>query len=237
MFIARVSRGRTIGEFVIGVLLVPTVVGILWLTAFGTTTLRQHTSKQSELNDPAAAKMTSDPTYWVGVAGEGGELKKAADGTFLREEVSLTTVQYLTASVVTPDGRQQIDTLPTALFVLIDGLFESKVLVKFGVGIATLCIVLFFVTSSDSASMVIDIIASGGNPDPPLGTRLFWALTEGTVAAALLIAGGLEALQAAAIAAALPFTIVLLMACWSLVSALTNEEQLFNQTNRTTGED
>ena len=87
-----------------------------------------------------------------------------------------------------------------------------------------LCIILFFVTSSDSASMVIDIIASGGNPDPPVGTRLFWALTEGAVAAALLLAGGLQALQAAAITAALPLTLILLLACWALIVGLRTHE-------------
>ncbi|MFG0315347.1 MAG: BCCT family transporter, partial [Phycisphaerales bacterium] len=88
---------------------------------------------------------------------------------------------------------------------------------------ATLCIVLFFVTSSDSALMVIDIIASGGNPDPPVGTRLFWAVTEGLVASALLLAGGLVALQAASITVALPFTLILILACVSLLKALRQE--------------
>ena len=73
--------------------------------------------------------------------------------------------------------------------------------------------------------MVIDIIASGGNPDPPVGTRLFWAITEGLVAAALLSAGGLGALQAASITAALPFTLILLLSCVALVLSLRKHEQ------------
>ena len=72
--------------------------------------------------------------------------------------------------------------------------------------------------------MVIDIIASGGNPDPPVGTRLFWAITEGLVAAALLTAGGLGALQAASITAALPFTLILLLSCIALVKSLREHE-------------
>jgi choline-glycine betaine transporter len=99
-------------------------------------------------------------------------------------------------------------------------LFSSRVVVVGAVAIATLCVILFFVTSSDSASMVIDIIASGGNPDPPVGTRLFWAISEGLVASALLLAGGLDALQAAAIAAALPFSVILVLACWGLLLSL-----------------
>ncbi len=227
MFIARVSRGRTIREFITGVVLVPTVVAVLWLTAFGTATLRQHTAfyeqvaAQADL--PNAQPMVGLRQHWVGELDADQKLIRQADGTFARSEVSLTAVEFLTTPIVTPDGRAEIDTLPTVLFVLIGTLFHSPVLVNIGVAIATLCIVLFFVTSSDSASMVIDIIASGGNPNPPVGTRLIWALTEGLVAAALLFAGGLRALQAAAVTAALPFTIILLIASWGLVRALFNE--------------
>jgi hypothetical protein len=145
------------------------------------------------------------------------------DGAFASTQEALTPVEYLSADVLTEDHTQRIDRLPTVLFTLIDSLFESKAITTIAIGIATLCIVLFFVTSSDSASMVIDIIASGGNPDPPVGTRLFWAITEGIVASALLLAGGLIALQAASIAVALPFTIILLLACVSLMRALREE--------------
>lgn len=224
MFIARVSRGRTIREFIAGVVFVPTAVGLLWLTAFGTTTLKQHTDHQDRI---AQGKPTETlHQYWVGNENESGELDVQEDGTFVREEQPLTAVEYLAAPIVTPDGTTRIDTLPTVLFVMLDDLFRSPLLVNLAVGIATLCIVLFFVTSSDSASLVIDIIASGGNPNPPVGTRLFWALTEGFVAAALLIAGGLQALQAASIAAALPFSLVLLMSCASFVRALHEEENV-----------
>ncbi|MEZ6135820.1 MAG: BCCT family transporter [Pirellulaceae bacterium] len=222
MFIARVSRGRTIREFVVGVLFVPTFVGIAWLTAFGTSTLRQHTHLAEAAGGPAAAG-NNLPEYWVGVVGPDGQLETDADGNFVRQRQHLTTVQYLDAPIVSQSGERAIERLPTVLFALIDSLYGSQVLVMLGVGIATLCIVLFFVTSSDSASMVIDIIASGGNPDPPVGTRLFWAITEGLVASALLFAGGLLALQAAAIAAALPLTLILIVACYGLVIALRDE--------------
>ena len=151
------------------------------------------------------------------------------DGTIKREPTTLTAVEYLSAPVVTEDGRTEIDTLPTVLFVMLEQLFgpqsplHSRWLVLFSAGAATICIVLFFVTSSDSASMVVDMIASGGNPDPPLGTRLFWAISEGVVAASLLLAGGLLALQAAAVAAALPLTFVLIVATFAFLRALRRE--------------
>jgi choline/carnitine/betaine transport len=221
MFIARVSRGRTIKEFMIGVVLVPSSLGIAWLTAFGTTTLREHTTHLERLEaDSEYVPEESLTEHWVAIVDEKGEPIRDEAGIYLREQQALTTVQYYSADVVTEDGAAKIDTLPTVLFSLLGGLFSSRVVVVGAVAIATLCVILFFVTSSDSASMVIDIIASGGNPDPPVGTRLFWAISEGLVASALLLAGGLDALQAAAIAAALPFSVILVLACWGLLLSL-----------------
>jgi choline/glycine/proline betaine transport protein len=82
--------------------------------------------------------------------------------------------------------------------------------------LATAVVVTFFVTSSDSGSLVIDIIAAGGDPEPPIGQRVFWATMEGVVAAVLLIGGGLAALQTAAITTGLPFAIVLLLVCCAI---------------------
>jgi choline/glycine/proline betaine transport protein len=242
-FIARVSRGRTIREFVFGVLLVPTVIGSVWFSAFGNATLRQHQAQvQSTKNDRNLASEViesgtavpegsthSHTEYWVGVRDKNGELQRRTDGTFERRQQSLTAVQYLNAPVVTADGESMIDTLSTVLFVMLEEMFGdessplSQFLVFIGAATATICIVLFFVTSSDSASMVIDMIASGGNPDPPVGTRLFWAISEGLVAAALLVAGGLLALQAAAVAAALPLTLVLIASAYAFTRALRRE--------------
>jgi choline/glycine/proline betaine transport protein len=84
-------------------------------------------------------------------------------------------------------------------------------------------ITVFFVTSSDSGSFVIDMIASGGSLNPPVGLRVFWALTEGAVAATLVLAGGLVALQAAAIATGLPFTIVLIIVMLGIFKGLRSE--------------
>jgi len=218
MFIARISRGRTVREFVLGVVLVPTLVGIAWLTAFGSTTLREHEAHAASPEAHAAL-----PTYTVARTDGDGEPITLDGGGYDTREQSLTAVEYLAAPVTTDDGAERIDTLPTVLFALLGELFGSGVWAIIGTAIATLCVVLFFVTSSDSASLVIDIIASGGNPDPPVGTRLFWAITEGVVAAALLLIGGLEALQAASITAALPFTIILLAGCVGLTRALRND--------------
>ncbi len=105
------------------------------------------------------------------------------------------------------------------LFAMLDGLPIATI----SSVAATLVIITFFVTSSDSGSLVIDMLASGGNPNPPVGQRVFWALSEGAVAAVLLLAGGLGALQAAAISTGLPFTVILILMCYSLYKGLSQE--------------
>ena len=166
MFIARISRGRTIREFVTGVMLVPTLVTFLWLTIFGDTGI------QMILN------------------GNGNAIRSAAENN-----------------------------IPTALFALL----AEFPLASVSSGIATFVVITFFVTSSDSGSLVIDIITSGGNQNPPVAQRIFWAITEGAVAATLLLAGGLGALQTAAITTALPFTVVLLITCYGLWKGLRRD--------------
>ena len=166
MFIARISRGRTIREFIIGVLLVPAGFTFLWLSLFGNTALTM--------------------------------------------ELADSGINLVTAA---------LEDSPTALFVMLGQLPWSNVMSL----VATLLIITFFVTSSDSGSLVIDIITSGGNEDPPVWQRIFWAVTEGAVAAALLLAGGLSALQAAAISSALPFAFVMLFMCYGLYKGLQME--------------
>jgi choline/glycine/proline betaine transport protein len=109
--------------------------------------------------------------------------------------------------------------LPTALFALLNEFPLAAV----SSGIATFVVITFFVTSSDSGSLVIDIITSGGNQNPPVAQRIFWAVMEGAVASVLLLAGGLGALQTAAITTALPFTIVLLIICYGLWKGLRRD--------------
>ena len=163
MFIARVSRGRTVREFLIAVLLVPSVVSVLWMTAFGGTALGQL------FNDG-----------FTGVQDAALELKLFA----MLGELPLTEISSFIGIVL---------------------------------------VIVFFVTSSDSGSLVIDTITAGGKVNAPVPQRAFWAIMEGAVAIALLLGGGLVALQAMAVSTGLPFTIVLLVGCVSIVKGLMSE--------------
>ena len=166
VFIARISRGRTVREFVAGVLLVPTAVTFLWLTVFGGSALYRE------------------------VFGAGGGV--AADGS------------------VDTEG---------SLFGLLGELPGGTALVAG----AVILIVLFFVTSSDSGSLVVTMLSSGGDTEPPIWSRVFWATAEGVVAIALLFAGGLAALQVGAILIALPFSVVMLAMCVATWKAFGEE--------------
>lgn len=165
LFIARISRGRTVRELVAGVLLVPTALTFLWLSVFGGTAL----------------------------------------------EIEATGKAGIIAAVE--------ENLPTALFTMLANLPLAELTSL----AAMVVIATFFITSSDSASLVIDIITSNGDPDPSIGKRMFWAITEGIVAIVLLLTGGLIALQTAVITTALPFCAVLLLICFSLWRALRRE--------------
>ena len=165
IFIARISRGRTIREFLLGVLLVPTLLTFVWLTVFGNTALFQELS------------------------GHGGVVEAVNDN------------------------------VATALFVLLDRLPLATITSALSVVV----IAVFFVTSSDSASLVVDIITAGGHPDPPTIQRIFWASMEGLVAAVLLVGGGLQALQTGVIATGLPFSLVLFLLGLSLLRGLRRD--------------
>ncbi len=165
MFIARISRGRTIREFLLGVLLVPAALTFLWLTVFG----------GSALN--------------IELFGGGG---------------LIAVVQ---------------ENVPVALFAMLSGFPFGAVASLLGI----VLVVTFFVTSSDSGSLVIDTITSGGNTNPPVFQKVFWSVMEGVVAAVLLIGGGLKALQTASITTGLPFAVVLLVGCYSLFKGLRAE--------------
>jgi BCCT family betaine/carnitine transporter len=167
MFIARVSRGRTVREFLTAVLLVPTLVTAIWMGAFGGTALGQASAGIGEL----------------------------ANGI---GDVSLAMFQ----------------------------MFEHLPLSMLMSSIAVVLVLVFFITSADSGSLVIDSITSGGKTDAPMIQRLFWASLVGIIAAVLLVGGGSEALtalQAAAITTGLPFTLVLMLMCLSLYKGLKAE--------------
>ncbi len=166
LFIAKISRGRTIRQFVFGVMLVPSIFTFMWFSIFGDTAL-----------------------YLI--MEEGYE------------------------SLV---GHVQADQA-LALFKLFEALpFSSLVSL-----VTVLLIITFFVTSSDSGSLVIDSLSAGGRDDSPVWHRSFWAITEGVVAATLLLAGGLKALQAMAITTALPFAVIMLLSVLGLWRALVIE--------------
>ena len=169
MFIARISRGRTIREFITAVLLVPTAVTVLWMSVFGGVAIDQ-------------------------VANQIGTL-----------------------------GTEGLKEVPLAMFQMFDSLPMGEVLSM----LAVVLVLVFFITSSDSGSLVIDSITAGGKVDAPVPQRVFWALIEGAIAAALLWVGGtqaIEALQAGAISTALPFTVILLVMCVSLIMGLRTEQ-------------
>ncbi|MFP4397792.1 MAG: BCCT family transporter, partial [Desulfonatronovibrio sp.] len=163
MFIARVSKGRTIREFVMGVLMVPVGFTFMWMTFFGNTALHMIlVDGITQLGDAVAADTT------------------------------------------------------VALFQFFEHLPFSTIASL----LATTLVVTFFVTSSDSGSLVVDMLTSGGEEDAPVWQRIFWASAKGVVAAVLLLAGGLGALQTATIASALPFTVIMVFMCWGLFRAL-----------------
>ncbi|QFS83880.1 Glycine betaine transporter BetL [Roseivivax sp. THAF40] len=162
VFVARISRGRTIREFLVGVMLIPASIMFFWFCAFGGTAL--------------SISLSGDPAL-----------------------VEATRNSY-----------------GDAMFVLLD-YFPMAELTS---GFAIVLIVLWFVTSSDSGSFVIDMLTAGGDPNPPKVQRIFWAISEGAVASVLLLAGGLSALQAAAVVAGFPFAIIVFLILIGLVKAL-----------------
>ena len=163
MFIERISRGRTVREFVIGVLLVPLGFTFLWMTIYGNAALH----------------------------------------------------------MIMADGASDLMNAVSADSSVAIYSFLEKLPFSGGTSaIATLLVVVFFVTSADSGALVIDMLSSKDDGESPVWQRIFWALLVGAIAIALLIAGGLTALQAGTIAAALPFTVVMILACVGLLRAM-----------------
>lgn len=163
MFIARVSYGRTVREFVTWALILPTIIGILWMGIFGGTAQEQLVTNG-----------------YTGVADSVPEL---------------------------------------ALFKMLEGLPYTELVS----GLALILIAIFFVTSADSGSLVLDTITAGGKMNAPVRQRIFWCVSVGLVAIALLLGGGIASLQALTICVALPFCFVLLLLCVSLFRGLRQE--------------
>lgn len=168
VFIARISRGRTVREFVAGVLLVPTLVTFLWFSVMGGTAIHR---------------------------------------------------QIFGAGDLVPEGGSVV--AENALFDMLGGLPWGSVLSV----LAIVLVGLFFITSSDSGSLVVAMLSTGGNPEPGRAIRVTWAVLGGVLAIALLLAGGLVTLQTAAILIALPFSVVMIGMVVSLARALGREHQ------------
>ncbi|PKM51402.1 MAG: glycine/betaine ABC transporter [Firmicutes bacterium HGW-Firmicutes-7] len=165
MFIARISKGRTVREFILGVMLIPTLLSFLWMSVFGGTAIYLQSTGISDII------------------------------SFVNKDVSI------------------------ALFAMLESLPFDKILSLIGIILVT----VFFVTSSDSGSLVVDHLTSGGKLDSPVPQRIFWAIMEGVVAATLLIGGGLSALQTASVITGLPFAIILVLIIYSLNAGFKQE--------------
>ena len=171
MFIARVSRGRTVREFITCVLIIPSLVCVLWMAVFGGTAINDMIMNP----DASAVKANVIDTY-------------------------------------SPE---------LSLFAMLEGLPLTAITSTIGI----ILVIVFFVTSSDSGSLVIDTITAGGKVDAPVPQRVFWCTFEGLVAIALLIGGGLGSLQAMVISTGLPFTVILLAICVAIARGLMSEKR------------
>ncbi|MBD3314556.1 MAG: BCCT family transporter [Chitinivibrionales bacterium] len=166
VFIARISKGRTIREFIFYIFLVPSLATLLWFAVFGGTAL------YLELN-------------------------------------GLGTISSIVDENVAMSLNALLRYLPLASITQWLGLF---------------LIVIFFITSSDSGSLVDDMVTSGGHPNPPVAQRIFWGSAEGAAAAVMLVVGGLKALQAASLSAGLVQSFLLLASCYGLTKALRSDK-------------
>ncbi len=162
-FIGRVSKGRTIQEFVFGVLIVPSLLSFFWMSVFGGTAL----------------------------------------------SLELQNIGNLSEVVM--------DNVATSLFVML----AQFPLAQISSMLSLILVVTFFVTSCNSGALVVNYLSSGGKLESPIPQRIFWVVLEGSIAAVLLVGGGLTALQTASIAMGLPFAVVLLVMCYSLYRGLT----------------
>lgn len=165
MFIARISKGRTVREFILGVMIIPTLLSFVWMSVFGGSALSLQASGAADIVSAVKADVS------------------------------------------------------TALFEMLKHFPITSLLSIVGI----VLVVVFFVTSSDSGSLVVDHLTSGGKLDSPVPQRVFWAVMEGVVAAVLLIGGGLSTLQTASITTGLPFAVVLLLCVYALYVGLSQE--------------
>ncbi|RNB77653.1 glycine betaine uptake BCCT transporter [Brevibacillus panacihumi] len=173
-FIARVSKGRTIKEFVVCVILIPSILSFIWFSVFGGTALHLEIFDQAPI------------------------------GEAVQKDIS------------------------TALFLALEHLPWGTILAV----VALILIITFFITSADSATFVLGMLSSDGSLDPSNRVKIIWGILQSTIAVVLLLSGGLEGLQTASIVAALPFAIIMVFMCFSLLRALREEERLAKKRRR-----
>ena len=196
MFIARISRGRTVREFVLGVLIMPVLFTFAFIGILGGAAMNIEMSLQNEL-----------------------------DG--ILDQEGLTAAEAIEEGAITAEHETLLRPLfavgeDVAMFAMFDHL-------AFTIALSVLAVILvttFFVTSSDSGSLVLGHLSSGGKHQAPRNQRIAWAIIEGAVAAVLLLAGGLAALQTASVAAGLPFAVVLLFMCYSVWKGFQSEYEM-----------
>jgi BCCT family betaine/carnitine transporter len=177
MFIARISSGRTVREFVFGALLAPSLIFMLWMTIFGHTAINQY--------------------FDLGISGVAESVRNF--------QPELTLFIFL-------------ENFPLTLVTSIIGLF---------------LVIIFFVTSMDSGSLVVDTMAAGGKIKTPLFQRVFWCVALGMIGIALLLGGGLSSVQALSLASAFPFTLIIILMVVSLLLGLIRERRLLVSANST----
>ncbi len=175
MFIARISRGRTIREFMVGVMFVPTTIAFFWLCIFGGSAIFLELNAAEGVGNAGIVQLVRD---W--------NLPAALYGTIER----VTDVSWLNWAMA---------------------------------ALATFLLATWFITSSDSGTLVITTMLSMGDDNPPQKFRIVWGLGEGFVAAVLLMAGGLKALQTASIAAALPVSVIMLLMTYGIIKSLNED--------------
>ncbi len=168
IFIARISKGRTVKEFILGVMLIPTVISFIWMSVFGGTAIFLETRGIADIV------------------------------SFVDKDVSI------------------------ALFAMLENLPLTKITSFIGIILVT----VFFITSSDSGSLVVNFLTSDGKLESPIPQRIFWASMEGIIASTLLIGGGLAALQTATLITGLPFAFILILMIFSLKEGLQQEFDL-----------
>jgi choline-glycine betaine transporter len=217
IFIARISKGRTVMEVVVYNMAAPLVYSIMWFCIFGGVGIRQ--MRQAEEMQMLGQEVFGDANYY-----QNSEIDYCYNVPQQDVMVNGKPVFTNTLPGVTPvclfNTADSTNAWYNVMFSFSFPTAEKEDWFgKFMAGLSVVAVIIYFVTSSDSASLVVDQFASNGRTSHHWLQRVFWAFTEGAVACALLVAGGadaLNALQAASVVAGLPFTLIVMYQCQAL---------------------